>query len=385
MRPVSLTAAALRRVAAVQADGHKVLSVYLDLDPSRFPHLRDRRAELDSMLAQAARRQPDGGAMSHEDHVALRDELDRVRALLSEKEWLSPPSARGLAIFCSLPAGVLEVVGVPRPVEPTAVVATRPFVEPLAELAAPERWCAMLVSRRASRIFGGTRERLSEVANVTDDVHRRHAQGGWSQARYQRGIEHEVDGHIGASCELLFNRFKRQPFERLLIGGPSELHERVHKRLHADLRRRLAGYLEIDVERSSADDVHRRALPAIEDSEQRREAEALTDLREGLAPSGHSAAGLDEVLALLNVRRVRSLLVAQRLRVSGLTCAQCGWLGAGGVQSACPTDGLALASCEDVIEAAIEAALAQDAEVLSFHHHREELATYGSIAALLRY
>ena len=88
----------------------------------------------------------------------------------------------------------------------------------------------LLISHRASRVLIGDRDHLVEVTSVLDDVHGRHAQGGWSQARYQRGIEKETDDHIRRTCEALFERLKRRPFDRLLIGGPSELHKRVIRR-----------------------------------------------------------------------------------------------------------------------------------------------------------
>jgi peptide chain release factor subunit 1 len=375
----------LDRLSALPSSIESVVSVYLDLDPEHFPHVHDRRAELDSLLEAAERRKLDSGRLSRAERLALRSDIEQLREHFSGREELAPPAARGLAIFYSGTAGIFEVMKLPRAASPAAVVARKPFIEPLVELTAPERWAALLVSRRFSRIFRGTRERLAELEELVDDVHRQHAQGGWSQARYQRGIEHEVDEHIGATCKLLYGRFQREPFERLLIGGPRELHMRVERALHEDLRRRLAGYFEIDVERASADEVLRRALPAIETSEREREDRALVQLREGMAPGDHAATGLDEVLALLDERRVRTLLVAEDFAAPGLVCPDCGWLAAIGEPAVCRVDGGELESREDIVGSAIEAALAQDAEVLVFRHRREELADYGSIAALLHY
>jgi peptide chain release factor subunit 1 len=256
---------------------------------------------------------------------------------------------------------------------------------PLAELLGAERWCVMLVSRRASRIFRGTRERLVEVTDVLDDVHRRIAAGGWSQARYQRGIEHEVDEHIRGTDRLLFEHWQRRRFDHLLIGGPRELHERVEQDLQAELRKRLSGTFEIDVERSLADEVHARALPEIEDSEDQRERLALERVREGLGPGGHAATGADDALALLNDGRVRTLMLVPGFAAPGVRCPQCGWMEVSADPAVCPTDGAALETVEDIIENAVEAALAQDAEVLVFRHRQEELAADGSIAVLLRY
>ena len=91
------------------------------------------------------------------------------------------------------------------------MVDVMPFIEPLAGLAAPERWCVLLVSRRSSRLFCGTREKLEEVEDVRDDVHGRHHQGGWSQARFQRSIEREADDHIRTTAEVLFEHLQRSP------------------------------------------------------------------------------------------------------------------------------------------------------------------------------
>jgi peptide chain release factor subunit 1 len=255
----------------------------------------------------------------------------------------------------------------------------------LAELLPAQRWCVVLVSRRSSRIFRGTRKRLVEVSDVLDDVHRRIAKGGWSQDRYQRGIEHEVEEHIRGTDRLLFEHWRRRPFDQLLIGGPHELHDRVEHDLQAELRRRLSGTFEIDVERSSADEVHARALPEIEGFEDRREDWALERVRDGLAPGGHASVGLDDTLALLNEGRVRTVMLVRGFTASGLRCPQCGWLALSADAAGCPIDGAALEPVDDIVEYAVEAALAQDAEVLVFRHRQEELAGYGSIAVLLRY
>ena len=375
----------LDRLSALPSSDEGILSVYLDLDPGRFPHVRDRRAELDSLLESAQRQQLEAGCLSRSERLALRGDIEHLRERLAGRDELAPPSARGLAIFCSDAAGIFEVVRLPRPVAPAVTVGPRPFIEPLIELTAAERWAALLISRRSARVFRGTRERLTEVEGALDDVHRRHAQGGWSQARFQRGIEREVEEHITASCEAIFGHFQREPFERLLIGGPSELHARVQRALHSELRRRLAGHFELDVERSSADDVLHRALPAIEASEREHEDRALVRLREGMAPGDHASAGADEVLALLNERRVRALLISDSYSEPGLVCPRCGWLTTNCDVTSCPLDHSTLEPREDVAGAAIEAGLAQDAEVLVFHHRRAELADFGSIAALLRY
>lgn len=384
MHRTRLTSETLSRLHDMETGGNGVLSLYVSLDPSRMPNLRERRVEVDSLLGEAERRYLDGGEASHAQRMALREDIESVREFLTDGE-LAPGSAQGLAIFRSVPAGIFEVIRLPGKVEPTAMVGERPFIEPLAELLAPERWCALLLSHRASRIFCGTRERLTEVSSVLDDVHRQHSQGGWSQARYQRGIEKETDDHIRSSCTELFERFNRRAFDRLLIGGPAELRNRVEHELHPDLRRRLAGHFDIDVERTTSDEVNRRASPLIEADERRSEHEALQRLNEGLAPNGHAAVGLTEVLEVLNERRVEKLLIAHGFAAPGLACPSCGRLATSGAPASCPGDGTPLKPHDDIIESAIELALDQSAETLVVRHHQDELDAHGSIAALIRF
>jgi len=376
---------ALDHLRGLRAGGHGVLSLYLNFDPSEFPNLRERHMQADALLEDAERYHlgEENGSASREDRLALREDIGQVRELLADDEELAVQGACGLAIFRSTPADVFEVVALPRVVQAAVAVQASPFIEPLIELVAPERWCVLLVSRRAGRILRGTREGFTEVADVLDDVHGRHSQGGRSQARYQRGIEHEVDEHIRGTCAVLVEHFRQRPFDRLLIASPAELRHRVEKELHDDLRRRLAGHFEIDVERATTAQAHSRATPLIEADESRRELEALAQLSEGLAPGGHAAAGLEEVLELLNERRVQTLLLAHGFAASGFICPSCGRLAA--VDAPCPIDGATPEPREDVIDSAIELALDQSAEVLIVRHQPDGLSEHGPIAALLRY
>ncbi len=373
---------ALKRLAGLEVDGQSVLSLYLDFDPARFPAIGERRTQADALLSNVEHRHPIEPGTPHEQRMARREDLEQVRALLSDRE-LSPQGARGLAVFSCAPAKALEVVRLPRPVEGRATVQIGPYVEPLAELVAPERWGVLLISRRAARILRGTRDRLSEVAEVLDDVHGRHSQGGWSQARYQRGIEHEVDEHIRGACAVLQERFAVAAFDRLLIGCHAEMSSRVAAQLPAELASRLGGSFEIDVERAGPDEVRRRALPAIEADERRREAEMLDRLEQALARGGAAAAGLDEVLDLLSDGRVQTLLLADGYAAPGFACPDCDRLFSTGGR--CPADGAVRVPREDVVESAIELALNRSGTVTIVRHDPDGLAEHGPIAAVLRY
>src|SRR5206468_3032177 len=136
------------------------------------------------------------------------------------------------------------------------VIDRTPFVEPLAGISEPDGWCVALVNRSAARLFRGSPARLAEVEGFDDAVHGQHDQGGWSQARYQRAIEKEVQDHLKHAASAVFRHFERRPFEHLVAGGPGEIVPEFEATLHPYVRERVAGRVEVDVENTNADQVH---------------------------------------------------------------------------------------------------------------------------------
>jgi peptide chain release factor subunit 1 len=369
----------LRRLAEVRLDRPIVLSLYLDLDPAQFATPPARATAIRSLLDEAERRLRERDGLAHQDKADLQASLERAAALLEHD--LPADGAQSVAVFASNAASLFEVLPLPRPVPSRVAIGRSPVVGPLARLERRERWCVALVSRRDARIFRGSPESLREVEQIHDVVFGQHDQGGWSQARYQRGIEKEKDDHLKHTAEALMKHFKRQPFQRLILGGPREVVADFESKLHGYLSARLAGRIEVDVDTATPDKVLEKTQPLFEAIEEEREAAALDRLGEG----SRAALNLEQVLPALNERRVECLLLDERFSAPGTTCPECGWLGPGGERT-CPVDGRELEQLDDLTEAAIELTLQQSAEILAVRRRREELQERaGGLAALLRF
>src|SRR5829696_7377019 len=366
----------LRSLAELRLDRPVVLSLYLNLDPAQFATPPARKTSVRSLLDEAERRLREGNGLSHEDKVALQASLERATSFLENE--LPSDGAHGVAVFASEQNDLFETLKLPRSVPNRVAIGHSPLVGPLARIARRERWCVTLVNRRDARILRGGSDGLREVERIHDDVSGQHDQGGWSQARYQRGVEKEKDDHLKVTCDALLRHFRRQPFERLIVGGPREMITDFEQKLHHYIRERLAGRIEVDVEHSSADQVLEAARPLIEKLEHRRELEALEKLGE------RGARGLEDVLPPLNERRVEVLIVDEQFGgVTGVQCLVCGWLGLEGDR--CPADGSEVVELEDLTEAMIELSVQQSADLLAVHHERGALEAYGGAAALLRF
>ena len=185
-----ITQARLRALAAVHPDQGRVLSVFLNLDPTEFATPSARSSAITSVLTAATHKVESKDGLTHEERMALRDDVERVRdVLLSD---VAANGTRAVAVYACGPADLLEVVRLRRPVENKVVLDRTAFVEPLVLHGTDEEWLVLVTNRRAARLFVGPGDALEETDRIVDDVHSQHEKGGWSQANYQRSVEKEV-------------------------------------------------------------------------------------------------------------------------------------------------------------------------------------------------
>src|SRR6476661_9247433 len=121
----------LRELATLRPEGARVLSVFLNLDPAEFAEPPARASEIRSAVDALRRLAREGNGLGHDAKVALRDDVDRVEDYLS---GFSPKGAHGVVVYACGPAGLFEVIRLPRPIETRAVIEDSPFIEPLADL-----------------------------------------------------------------------------------------------------------------------------------------------------------------------------------------------------------------------------------------------------------
>jgi peptide chain release factor subunit 1 len=348
----TITRGRLRRLAELRPQHGLVLSVFFNLDPSEFATPAARATEINSVVTAAARKIEDAEGLDHDSRRALLADVERVRGVLTGSD-LATNGTHGLAIFACGPADVLEVVRLPHPIESRAIVDDHACVEPLVRNGAADRWCVLLVNRRTARIFDGTADGLDEVDRIEGDTHSQHDQGGWSQARYQRSVEQEKLNHLGHALDTLFRRFKRRPFDHLVIGAPEELVTEVEGLLHPYLRRRLAGRVGIDVDNSTAADVKAAAGEVVTRHVAQVERAALDRMQQGIGRGDRGVSHPEAVMEALAQQRVEILLLAADFDAPEL-------------------------------EEAVELAIKQSAQVLVLRHH-DDLVMHGGIGAVLRF
>jgi hypothetical protein len=361
---------------------HRVISLYLDLDPERFATGPARASQIRSLLDEGARRLETIDGLSHEEKVALREDLKRLDAFLTSPE--APfKGSRSLAVFCSGLGDLFEVVQLTRPVSGRVIIEPAPYVEPMVAVLERKRWLVALVNRHSAWLLTGYPEGLRERQRVDGGWRSDTDQGGWSQARYERSVEKEAMDHLRNVADTVNRAWRREHPDRVALGGPQEVVARFEPLLADEVRSGVVPE-KVDVDITSASEAQIRAAveQIVNEDEQRAEAVALRRLADGVGGGRRGVEGLEGTLEALNERRVQTLLLAPNFDGPARRCASCGILLPEGT-GRCPADGSQTQELAHVREAAVEAAIVQDAEVMVTRHHEDALRK--GIAAILRF
>ena len=155
------------------------------------------------------------------------------------------------------------------------------------------------------------------------------------------------------ALDTLFRRFKRRPFDHLVVGAPDELVAEVEHKLHPYLRDRLAGRLHLDVENSTPEQVKAAAAEVVDAHVAGEEREALDRFKQGVGRGDRGVAGPAAVIEALDQARVDTLLLAEDFDAPEL-------------------------------DEAVEKAITQSARIIVVRHH-DDLTPHQGIGAVLRF
>jgi peptide subunit release factor 1 (eRF1) len=372
----------LRRLAAFKPKGCRVLSIYLDLDPSQFATSEARKSEVTSALDAAGRMVEEAG-LDHDALVAARADVERARATLVE-DGIDAKGAQALALFACGPGELFEILKLPRPVATQVTIDDSPWIEPLVQVAGEPRIAVALVDRHNLRLLHGSAAELEELDPDSVELREPRDAGHVHERRHRTANDDEVNAHLHRSAYVLLALLKTRGYDALILAPRHELRGALLDTLHPYVRDRVVGEIEVDVSSATVDAIRREAAELCAKVHERKVTESLERLRERLGRGTRAAAGLADVLAALNERRVETLLYERNRPQSGVVCPQDGWLGTG--TDECPIDGTPVDKRDNILENAAETAVLQDADVLAIDpYEHPELGPHGGVGAILRF
>jgi peptide chain release factor subunit 1 len=376
--PATVTWDALRDLAGFRAAKGLAVSFYLDLDPSRTPTAGDAATRVNSLLGEAGR-QLDRSDLTHDQRLSLKGDVERIRRYFQEE--LVRDGAHGLAVFACDLDNFWRPLTLTESVVDAVKVNSELYVTPLIPLVGRgEGALVAVVGRERGELYRLRGGRLEPVADRTEETPGKHDQGGWSQANYQRHIEHLVQEHLQRVAEELERRVRRRS-ERIVVVATEETRASFDDLLSRSVRDAVVGWTTAEAH-AGPPELLAAAAPVLDAWRAREEEQLVERWREESGRNGRAAAGWEATLEAASDGRVNLLLYRNGVAHSAWRCLRCGRLTVH--DGTCPLDGTRMEQTDDGLDLAVHHTLSNGGMVWAVTT-RGDLDPVEGIGALLRY
>jgi peptide chain release factor subunit 1 len=371
----------LRELAAFEADKGFAVSLYLDLDPSVTPTPADAATRLHSLLDEAGRfAAAHSEELTHDQRVGLKADLQRVREYYEHE--FTRDGARSFAIYVDGLDDVWQLVPLLDPVEDEAKVARTLYLAPLVALVGRgEGALVVVVGRERGEILRLQGGRLVEAADRTEERPGKHDQGGLSQARYQRHIEHLVEDHLRHVADELDRLVRREHGRRVVVLSTEETRAEFDGLLSKEAQGAVVGWAHADAHAKPAE-LQALAEPILEHKQAEEETAVLERWRAEAGRNSRAAAGWEQTLEAVSDARVELLLFQNGVGHPAAVCPRCGRLAAD--EGSCPLDGTPMKRSDEGLDLAVHQTLRHGGKAWAVRHH-QDLEPVEGIGALLRF
>jgi peptide chain release factor subunit 1 len=369
----------LRDLASFRAAKGIAVSLYLDLDPSTTPTPGDAAARVHALLNDAAK-QLDRSELTREQRQGLKADIEHIQHYVQEE--LVRDGAHGLAVFTSELDNLWRPLALTESVPDAIKVESVLFLTPLIPLVGRgEGALVAVVGRERGELFRLRAGRLEPVVDRTEDQPGKHDQGGWSQARYQRHIEHLVHEHLERVAGELARRVRRRA-ERIVVMSTEETRAMFDDLLPKEVRDAIVGWTTAEAHAGPAELLDA-ATPVLEAWRAREEERTVERWRYEAGRNGRAASGWAATLEAASEGRVELLLYQNGVAHPAWRCPSCGRLAAGD-GGTCPLDGTRMDRTEEGLDLAVHLTLSNGGTVWAVTT-RHDLDPVEGIGALLRY
>ena len=293
----------LRNLAALEPATSPVISLYLDLRPNQ--HGRDDYdAFVKKVLPDRSKALPQGSA----ERESFDRDVARIQAYLgSELER----AANGLAIFACQSAGLFETIQLEAPIDQHWLfVGSAPHLYPLARLLDMyPRYAAVLVDSNRARIFVFSLASIEQSRELAGKKTKRHSQGGWSQARYQRHIENMHLQHVKEVVDALDALVRDEGIQHVIAAGPDEALALLRDQTPPHLAEKLSATTKLELGASDAE-VLQATLESFQQRAAETDAERVREFLDAWQSGGLGIAGPEATLKALEMSQVDELIIS---------------------------------------------------------------------------
>ncbi len=334
--------ALLRELAVLQARG-PILSLYLDVDPTRKSP-DEYKLVLRDLLHQVE------GEADAEDIEAVR------RYVELEYDW----SGRGLVLFSRQAEHLWYALPLAVPVRSGVTVATKPYISPLVELdGIYGRYAVAIVDRQGGKFYLFQMGELAAQDGYLGEEVRGARKGRGSSMVGMRGgaptsgrrEEEVIQRNLKETAQALEEFCRLHKPRRLLVAGTEHTVAQFVEVLPPTLRQILIGTFNADMGAGEVE-VRRESLRLLAEQQAARKQALVEAVFTAAAKGSNGVIRLDETLSAAHEGRIQVLLIERGFHRPGYRCAGCGYLTTQTLER-CPFCGGTFLEIPDAAEAVV--------------------------------
>jgi len=356
----------LQELTSLTSTGTPVLSLYLNTDLSQQSKEKCKLVLRD--LLEKVKDTADAADIA---------KVDKFFDL--EYDW----QGKGVAIFSASASGFWRVYPLTVPIASEAHAGERPYLKPLAQVLDEfARYGVVLVDREGARLFLGRMGQIEEKESWTGQDVKRHKQGGFSAARFERHVDQQAQQNLKGAAEATVRFCADNLCNRLILSGSDETLPQFRKLLPKALQKQIVGTLSLDVT-APASEVMARSTQLIEAQEHEKEQQLVKDLITAAAKGGGAVTGLADTFYVAHQGRVHTLVLERGFEANGYLCDGCGYVSAEPITK-CPFCGGKPHPVEGAVNRVVQKVIEAGGKVVTVPAN-EALTKVGHVGAILRY
>ena len=361
-----ITQAELQQLIDFEPAEQLVLSLYLNVDPSR-------RSKDKYMLWLRKHLKEVSGQADTTD-------IERVERYFGfEYDW----QGKSVACFSCAKAGLWQVFTLAVPMEDGVFVRDLPHIKPLADLMdRHEPYGVALVDREGARLFQIHMGQIVRTAGTLGEETKRHKQGGWAAQKLQRYEDIQASHNLRSSASVAVDFFQQGGTRCIVLAGTEETVSQFHSLLPRAWQEKVVGSIPMDMNASETE-VLTKSWAVVDEVLSNEQAALVERIITSAAKGEGAALGLSATLTALQEERAHMLVIAEGFSAPGYRCIQCGYVAAVH-EGTCPYCAGVMAGVDDAVEYAVKRMLELGGQVESVRDE-PDLVEAGSIGALLRY
>jgi peptide chain release factor subunit 1 len=240
-----------------------------------------------------------------------------------------------------------------------------------------------LVSREGARFFVFEQGEAEEVGGLEGEDVKRHKQGGWAAARYQRHEDAAAHRNLKDVAEATADFCREYGCRRLILAGTEKTVAQFQLLLSKPLQDQVVGSFAVGMTAAVAE-VAERSLEVTQEAAQQHQAQLVDKLITAASSKGGAGAlGLADTLRLLEEGRVRHLVLADGYRGQAHRCENCGYMTVEPLEK-CAFCGGQMRLLDNAVNRVVSRAIERGVDVTTVRDSKQ-LEEAGSIGAILRY